>query len=121
MKTNFLLNTALTLEGVQKTPGKFDNFVFKGRCVLQKIDGVLEHLEQNYLDTDGTFADIKLIEFDKWLPLVRYTVNQSQIITEECFDSDATPEIQNEILRMILQFLGFELDKPALTLFTKLV
>jgi len=93
-----------------ETPGKADDFLLAAECFSESIAKVFKHARENYIDPDGTFQDIKFVEFRKWLPIVRYVAGEAQTIAEECFGADATPEVKNEILRIILGFLGVRLD-----------
>lgn len=93
-----------------ETPGKADDFLLSMECFTKRMSLVFKHARENYIDPDGTFQDIKFVEFDKWLPIVRYVAGQAQSIAEDCFGVDATPEVKNEIIRILLGFLGVQMD-----------
>lgn len=95
------------------TPGKADDFLLSAECFCSQMALVFKDLHENHVDPDGTFQDIRLVEFDKWLPIVRKLVSSAQTIAEECFGADATPEIKNEILKFLLSFIGMKVDNPG--------
>ena len=99
------------------TPGKADDFLLAAECFCSQMSLVFKNLNENHVDPDGTFQDIKLVEFNKWLPIVRELVQSVQDIAEECFGLDATPEVKNEILKFILSFLGLKVDNPSTSTF----
>lgn len=96
-----------------ETPGKFDDVLEAAECFSSRMALVFRHAKENYVDPDGTFQDIKLVEFDKWLPIVRYITGEAQSIGEDCFGADMMPDVNNEILKIALQFLGIKTENPA--------
>lgn len=95
------------------TPGKFDDLLESAECFSLKMSQVFAYAKANYVDPDGTFQDIRFVDFEKWLPIVRYIAGQAQEIGEECFGADMTPDTRNEILRIILSFLGIRSNSGA--------
>lgn len=96
-----------------ETPGKTDDFLIAAECFCLKMATVFRHAKDNYVDPDGTFQDIKLVEFEKWLPIVRYISTQVQDIGEDCFGVDMTPDTKNELIRIILGFLGIRFENGS--------
>lgn len=95
-----------------ETPGKFDDFLEQMACFTMKMSEVFAFAKDNYVDPDGTFQDIKFVEFEKWLPIIRFLASKTQEIGEQCFGADMTPELKDGILKVILDFLGFRTDNP---------
>lgn len=93
-----------------QTPGKFDDILEASECFFLKMANVARYAKENYVDPDGTFQDIKLVEVNKWLPIIRYVTSSAQDIAEECFGKDAVPNVKSEIVRIILNFLGIQVD-----------
>lgn len=95
------------LESYSKTtPGKADDFLESGACFLEELAHTLRYANENYVDADGTFQDIKIAEVDKWLPIVRYVLQRAQDIAEKCFDTDIVPDAKSEVVKLLLGWLG---------------
>lgn len=92
------------------TPGKFDDILEASECFFMKMATVARYAKENYVDPDGTFQDIKLVEVNKWLPIVRYVTSSAQEIADECFGKDSVPNVKSEIVRIILNFIGIKVD-----------
>ena len=91
------------------TPGKADDFLENSACFFEELAVTLRYAKDNFVDADGTFQDIKLAEVDKWLPIVRYVLQRAQAIAEKCFDTTLVPESSNEIVKLILSWLGLRM------------
>lgn len=94
---------------LNETPGKADDFLETSACFLEELASTLRYAKDNFVEEDGTFQDIKLAEVDKWLPIVRYVLQRSQAIADKCFDTALVPDSSNEIVKLILSWLGLRM------------
>lgn len=91
---------------IKETPGKADDVLESAACFSERLSQTLRYVKDNYVEEDGTLQDIKLGEVDKWLPILRYLLGQVQDIAQECFGVRLVDKVENDVIRLILNWLG---------------
>jgi len=106
------------------TPGKADDALARAECLFTQLAETAKHIRETFVTEEGTFENIKFVEFRKWLPIVQYISMRVQDIGTVCFGADMEPEVRNQLLNLLLNAVGIKTDSTQVgfisTLFNNL-
>lgn len=101
-----------TLEEVQATPGKADDFFHGLACYFRAVGDTLDEVALEVVDqTGGDFRKIPIGEINTWGPILANTIERADKATNECSGADVLKNPKNSILAAIFTFIGIDLSK----------